>query len=81
MLVVAYGLFHGLIFFPVLLSLVGPAPFMIHPETEVAISAEELEPQLNQDISKTHDPALTEEQVPIKKEDTVLYSIFNCSFI
>jgi hypothetical protein len=54
---------------------------MIHPETEVAISAEELEPQLNQDISKTHDPALTEEQVPIKKEDTVLYSIFNCSFI
>lgn len=81
MLVVAYGLFHGLIFFPVLLSLVGPAPFMIHSETEVAISAEELEPQLNQDKSKTQEPALTEEQVPIKKEDTVLYNTFNCSFI
>ena len=73
MLVVAYGLFHGLIFFPVLLSLVGPAPFMIHPVTEVAISAEELEPQLNQEKSKTQETAsLTEEQIPIKKEDTVI---------
>lgn len=46
-LVVIYGLFHGLIFLPVLLSLIGPPSFDVHqPKTEVAITPDELEPQL-----------------------------------
>jgi len=46
-LVVIYGLFHGLVFFPVLLSLIGPKSFDIsRVNSEIPISAEELEPQL-----------------------------------
>nr|SVE90082.1 EOG090X0BEK [Daphnia sinensis] len=48
-LVVAYGLFHGLILFPVILSLIGPAPFDLEPPPNLedkAVTAEELEPQL-----------------------------------
>lgn len=46
-LVVAYGLFHGLIFFPVLLSICGPPAFnTAHSNTEHVSNAEELEPQL-----------------------------------
>nr|SVE90710.1 EOG090X0BEK [Daphnia sinensis] len=48
-LVVAYGLFHGLILFPVILSLIGPAPFDLEPSPNLedkAVTAEELEPQL-----------------------------------
>nr|SVE88835.1 EOG090X0BEK [Daphnia sinensis] len=48
-LVVAYGLFHGLILFPVILSLIGPAPFNLEPPPNLedkAVTAEELEPQL-----------------------------------
>nr|SVE70620.1 EOG090X0BEK [Daphnia similis]SVE71247.1 EOG090X0BEK [Daphnia similis]SVE72505.1 EOG090X0BEK [Daphnia similis] len=48
-LVVAYGLFHGLLFFPVILSLIGPPPFDLDrpPSLEdKAVTAEELEPQL-----------------------------------
>lgn len=47
MLVVFYGLFHGLVFFPVLLSLIGPRSFdATRVVTEIPINAEELEPQL-----------------------------------
>lgn len=43
----AYGLYHGLILFPVVLSLIGPAPFPVAAPTEgEAIWSEELEPQL-----------------------------------
>lgn len=43
-----YGLFHGLIFFPVILSLIGPPAFSVnHSIDEVAISPDELEPQLS----------------------------------
>jgi hypothetical protein len=68
-LVVAYGLFHGLLFFPVVLSLVGPAPFDVAAPPDVedkAVTAEELEPQLSHreksDITKVR----TEEEIPIK---------------
>lgn len=44
-LVVGYGLFHGLILFPVVLSLIGPASFATQMENPVVFS-EELEPQL-----------------------------------
>ena len=43
-----YGLFHGLVFFPVILSLIGPPPFSVnHSNGEVPISPDELEPQLS----------------------------------
>lgn len=44
----AYGLYHGLIFFPVILSLIGPTPFALTtlPADEKATCPEELEPQL-----------------------------------
>ena len=32
--VVVFGLFHGLIFLPVILSLVGPAPYLTEEEIE-----------------------------------------------
>lgn len=44
-LVVGYGLFHGLILFPVVLSLIGPASFAA-PREKTVIFSEELEPQL-----------------------------------
>ena len=47
MLVVIYGLYHGLIFFPVLLSIIGPSSFDASQiSSEIAINAEELQPQI-----------------------------------
>lgn len=63
-----YGLFHGLLFLPVVLSLIGPAPFpVVHSVTEVALTADELEPQLmnNREKSEALD-VLKEEEVAIK---------------
>lgn len=66
-LVVVYGLFHGLIFFPVLLSLIGPAPFpMAHLAKEVALSPEELQPQLKQEEKTIALGVLKEEEIAIK---------------
>jgi len=46
-LVVIYGLYHGLIFFPVLLSIIGPSSFDASQiSSEIAINAEELQPQI-----------------------------------
>merc|ERR1712071_673009 len=46
-LVVIYGLYHGLIFFPVLLSIIGPSSFDASRKlSEIAINAEELQPQI-----------------------------------
>jgi hypothetical protein len=68
-LVVAYGLFHGLLFFPVILSIIGPAPFDVaHPPVvqDKAITAEELEPQLNHRDKSEIVKVLKDEEVPIK---------------
>nr|SVE93817.1 EOG090X0BEK [Scapholeberis mucronata] len=66
-LVVVYGLFHGLIFFPVLLSLIGPPPFpMAHLANEVALSPEELEPQLNKEAESLAIGTLKDEELAIK---------------
>jgi len=43
-LVVIYGLYHGLIFFPVLLSLIGPKSFDASRMVEIPMLSEELEP-------------------------------------
>ena len=49
-LVVGYGLFHGLIFLPVVLSIMGPSPFAVADiQNEVAADPEELEPQLDKE--------------------------------
>ena len=68
-MVVAYGLFHGLLFFPVILSLIGPDPFPIaRPAVEVALNAEELEPQLSHHLQKSEIIGdLKEEEAAIKK--------------
>lgn len=67
-LVVAYGLYHGLIFFPVILSLIGPAPFAIaHPVAETNVTAEELEPQLKHNGKPAVVEASIEEEIAIGK--------------
>lgn len=64
---VVYGLFHGLLFFPVVLSLIGPASFpMAHPVLEVALTEEELEPQLSHREKSEALGALKEEEMAIK---------------
>lgn len=68
-LVVAYGLFHGLLFFPVILSLIGPPPFDLDrpPNLEdKAVTAEELEPQLTH-REKSAIVGVLKEEVAIKK--------------
>lgn len=62
-------MFHGLLFFPVILSLIGPDPFPIaRPAVEVAANAEELEPQLSHYPEKSEIiGALREEEIAMKK--------------
>ncbi|XP_046631548.1 uncharacterized protein LOC124311207 [Daphnia pulicaria] len=85
-LVVAYGLFHGLLFFPVVLSLVGPAPFDVAAPPDVedkAVTAEELEPQLSHREKKTLEhrsntkPLLLSSSLFHNNNDTNTSSVWN----
>jgi len=40
-LVVVFGIFHGIVFLPVILSLVGPAPYADHSKVHAAVEARE----------------------------------------
>lgn len=42
MLVILFGLFHGIIFLPVILSIIGPEPYQTNEQLEFDLAAEKL---------------------------------------
>ena len=83
-LVVGYGLFHGLIFFPVMLSICGPPPFAENSHSpQLAINEEELEPQLKQETPDVVEIAtITSEKKEMQEMkdmvfDSLRHSIYN----
>ena len=62
-----YGLYHGLILFPVILSLIGPAPFAITTQAgDATTRLEELEPQLPPAIKATTDQMTDDESTELE---------------
>jgi len=78
-LVVGYGLFHGLIFFPVMLSICGPPPFAETSHSpQLAINDEELEPQLKQEAPDVVEIAtITPEKKEIQEMKDMVLNSFN----